>query len=351
MKKAVSLLCIAVVLILMGCVADVPGDTTAATDMPSTGNTTSAETEPTTETQAPTQSATILTETTAPAESPYHEDIMAVPMVRVMGMLYVLDKEENSLMQQLPGGYVYLGYCFEDNNGIPQVNNGSRHIPRYTEIYASPDNPDYVYYDTGEGYQRLIRAALVENEVSRRDPDNTAPESYTLAFFSTLLRVDSHNPYNQATGQEFYQPEGIDLYLLFYNGFAEWSYYNVPLTVEEEAFLAARGWGENKPMSNAERFPISAMDKRLQRFFGITFAQSWKRGLDRMTHYREENQCYYQWRSDARGDQITVSSVEFDAARNAYYITHELADTGSKYCMTLIKTDGVLQIYSNVSVK
>lgn len=68
MKKAISLLCMAAMFVLMGCMADVPGDTTAATNATSTVDTTGAGTEPTTvsttaaETQAPTQPATTPTE-------------------------------------------------------------------------------------------------------------------------------------------------------------------------------------------------------------------------------------------------------------------------------------------------
>lgn len=318
----------------------------AGTTLPTTEPTTA--TVPTTTAPPPT---TLPPETTPPTEPPYHEDIMAVPMIRMMGMLYVLDKAEDSFTQQLPDNYVYLGFCYENNDSIPKRDTSSRYIPSYAELYASLEVPDYIYYDTGEGYQRLIRAALVENTVSKDDPDNTVPEAYIQAFFNTLLQVDAHNPYAQAAGQVFYQPEEVDLYMQFYNGFREWSHYEVPLTGEEETFLAANGWGEKKSMSNARRFPISAMDQQLQRFFGITFWESWGVGLDRMEHYREENQCYYHWRSDTRGSQATISSVEKE--NDTYRITYQLKDDyyGNTYRMTLIKTDGVLQIYSNVIIK
>ncbi len=65
MKKTV-LLWIAVILMLMGCAAGVPDDSTAATNAPSTVSTTGADTEPTTpptaETQAPTEVTTVPTE-------------------------------------------------------------------------------------------------------------------------------------------------------------------------------------------------------------------------------------------------------------------------------------------------
>lgn len=305
-------------------------------------------TQPTETTTSPetTPSTTISPETTVPTEPPYHEDIMAVPMTRLMGMLYVLDKDEDSFTQQLPEGYVYLCFCHEGNNTIPAWNGASRHIPTYTELYASPEEPDYVYYDTGNGYQRLIRAALVENEVSKNDSNNWMPENYTLAFFTALFWEASHNPYNQAAGQVFTQPEGVDLYKQFYNGFLDWGHYEVPLTEGEKEFLAARGWGKDKPMRNAERFPVSAMDEQLQRFFGITFDQSWKVGLHKFEHYREENQCYYNWRSDFRGYSITILSIEHDPGSDRYHITYECY--GLKNRMTLIRTDGIFLIYANV---
>ena len=275
---------------------------------------------------------------------------MAVPMIRMMGMLYVLDKKSDSLVQQLPDGYLYLGLACENNDQIYKWDNFARFIPDRSEVYASLEETDYIYYNTGEGYQRLIRAALVENEVSKGDPDNTAPEDYILAFFNTLLRPDSQSPYCQAAGQNFSQPEAIDLYLFYYNGFPEWSHGVVPLTEEEKAFLAANGWGEEKPMSNAKRFPISAMDARLQKYLGIAFWDTWGVGLDRMENYRHENQCYYAWRSDTRGSWATISSVEQE--NDTYHITYTLEDyTGNTYRMTLIETDRLFRIYSNIIVK
>ena len=190
----------------------------------------------------------------------------------------------------------------------------------------------------------------MENEVSKNDPDNTAPEDYITAFFNTLLRPDTQNPYCQAAGQDFSQPEAIDLSLFCYNGFPEWSQYEVPLSNGEKAFLAANGWGENMPIANAERFPISAMNERLQKYLGISFRQSWGVGLDQMDFYRAENQCYYAWRSDARGNWASIQSVEQE--NNTYHITYTLDDdTGNAYCMTLIRKEGLFQIYSNVIVE
>lgn len=308
---------------------------------------TEATTEPTQATAPP--PTTLPPETTEAAEPPYHEDIMAVPMIRMMGMHYVLDKAEDSLAYQLPEGFVYLGPAYEENEELPQWDNFSRFISRGTKIYASLEETDYIYYDTGKGYQRLIRAALIENEVSKDDPDNTSPENYMLAFFNTLLRPDGQSPYTQAAGQDFSQPEAIDLSLFCYNGFPEWFHSVMPLTEEEKAFLTADGWG-GKPMTNAKRFPVSAMDERLQKYLGISFWQTWGVGLDKMAHYRPENRCYYTWRSDSRGNWATISSVENEG--NTYRITYQLADyTDNIYCMTLIKTERLFQIYSNIIVK
>lgn len=337
-------------LVVVGCTFT--GAKSDSTD-PTAETTQPAETATPIETTVPTTTApptTLPPETTPPTQPPYHEDIMAVPMIRMMGMLYVLDKETDSLVQQLPEGFVYLGPACEENDTLPRWDNFARFIPDRSEVYASLEETDYIYYDTGKGYQRLIRAALVENEVSKDDPDNTVPEDYILAFFSTLLRPDSQSPYSQAAGQDFSQPEGIDLYLFCYNGFPEWSHGVVPLTEEEKAFLAANGWGEEKPMSNAKRFPISAMDARLQKYLGIAFWDTWGVGLDRMENYRHENQCYYAWRSDARGSWATISSVERE--NDTYHITYTLEDyTGNTYRMTLIKTERLFQIYSNIIVK
>ena len=290
---------------------------------------------------------------TEPAETEPQETIPEIipdVLVRMMDMLYILDEEE-SVSQKLPAGYLYLGYCYENNDNIPKWNNGSCNIPSFTEFYASLDDPDYIYYRTEGGYQRMIRASLVENLYSKDDPDNTAPEDYELAFFNTLLRGDSGNIYNQATGMEYHQPEGANLHWLFYNGFNEWHQSVLPLTDAEKTFLAAHGWGDEMPIGNAHRFPISAMDQQLRKFFGITYAQSWKVGTDTIGDYRQENQCYYRWVSDTRGYSVTVESVESNTAKTVYHITHTCSDyTGNTYCMTLIKTGGLFQIYSNVIV-
>ena len=278
---------------------------------------------------------------------------MAVPMVRMMGMLYVLDKEADSLTQQLPAGYVYLGTGRENNDQVPK-SDGLRHIPSFTDIYASLEDPDYLYYDTGYGYQRLIRAALVENELSRNDPENWKEENYTNAFFTTLFKANiTDNPYGQATDQVFTQPEGVNLHQLFYNSFPEWSHDAVPLSDAERAFLSANGWGENMPMKNAKRFPVSAMDARLRRFFGITYDQCWKVGLDQIGIYMDETQCYYRWVSDVRGYRTTIQSVEYDAQNGLYYVTYHCDNYKpvSIFRMTLVKGVGVLRIYSNVPVE
>ena len=274
---------------------------------------------------------------------------MEVPMVRAMGMLYVLDKDSDSFSQTLPETYVYLGLCYEDNENIPKWNKSARHIPQGSELYASPEDSDYIYYAANSGYQRLSRAALVENKISKDDPDNTAPDAFSLAFFDTLIGADLRSPYNQSTDQVFTQPEDVNLKLLFYNGFAQWD--SVPLTQEEIAFLTAHGWDGEKPVGNAKRFPVSAMDEQLRRFFGITFEQSHKVGLDRMENYWEQTQCYYNWRSDARGYRISVLQVTHNADRTRYEILYE-CDNGYPdvfYRMTLIRSGDVFLIYANTS--
>lgn len=296
--------------------------------------------------------ATVAPETTAPTAPSYHEISADTPMVRMMGMLYVQDtvSDENTLHAELPQDYVYLGICYEDNERIPKLDGYSMHIPSFTEFYASPKAPDYIYYDTGSGYQQMIRAALLNLKVSKDDPDNTAPEDFLSAFFSTLLQWHSQNPYNQVGRLVFTQPEDVDLYQLFYNGFPEWSHRAVPLTDGEKAFLASHGWNEDKPMSNAERYPISAMDQHLQRFFGITFAQSNQVGLDRMENYREENQCYYHWLSDVRGFRITILSIDYQPDTGLYHIFYQCdAELYPEvYHLTLKQNQHVLQILSNV---
>lgn len=68
MKKMVLLLYIAVTFLLMGCVADVPGDTTAAINAPLTVSTMNAATEPTTAPTVPTETQAPTEATTAPTE-------------------------------------------------------------------------------------------------------------------------------------------------------------------------------------------------------------------------------------------------------------------------------------------
>lgn len=292
----------------------------------------------------PTETEPPVTEPNSPA--PVTDEVL----VKLMDMLYVLD-ETAGPVQTLPDGYYYIGTGYALFDRFPKWNFEANNIPTDTEFYASMENPDYVYYLGEDGYHRMLRAALSEAHKGISGAAAPVPEDTTLAFFNTLLE-NTDTPYHQSMDNVFYSPYAVDLYNLFYKGFNEWEQRKVPLTEEEKAFLYANGWddGYARPISNAKRFPISAMDAQLKRFFGISYAESYKTGIDRHSHFLESTQCFYTWRSDTRAFWFEIQSLQ-ETAPGTFQITYLCEGYPStRYRMTLKAGDGVFLIQSNVRV-
>ena len=293
-------------------------------------------------------------------QDPDADDEIQATLLFYVGGLYVHDNREDAVTETLPEGYFYAASTvMEDNYSIPEKVLWACHIPDLTAVYAYEENPDYIYYTLESGgktvYRRMIRAALVENYWGGESLDETLPEDYRLMLFQVMIsnfKVGIYNPYGQIEGHEFATPQDVDLYTLFYNGFADLRQNVLPLTDEERQFLLASGqWGEGpgrekQPIGNAIRIPISRMDEMLRRYFGIGFADTDQVGKEKWDTYWAEKQCYYTWRSDFNAGFATVTAVEVDGDiyRIRYFHSDRRADV---YIMTLERVGNVLQIRSN----
>jgi hypothetical protein len=139
----------------------------------------------------------------------------------------------------------------------------------------------------------------------------------------------------------------MDLYTFFYNGFPDLKQSVIPLTDEETSYLQANGWGGDKPISNAQRYPVERMDELLRKYLGIGFEDTNKIGLDRMDNYRQQNECYYRWLSDFFGVVPRIVSVEADG--DSYKVTYYRSEYDDcQYVMTLEREGHTLMIRSNM---
>lgn len=321
---------LAAVLIAAGCtftgIRDSDADTTP------TETTAPAET-----TQPTTPSAS--TQPTADTVKEDAREMLDLLKVKLAELMYVAKAGDDRVFPLLPNGYAYIGNSYETDRQLPTGNGHAYLLPHNTPLYASPEDPYCVYYQVEGGYRRLTQAGLLYDAAEK--PGAT----YQTAFFSTLLRPAAQNIYHQAAGQNFTDPADVDLGLLFYNGFPQWNHHNVPLSEAEAQFLRSKGWGSEMPLSNATRFPISAMDAQLRQYLGIGFEDTNKVGLEQMDYF-PDTRCYYTWRSDTRGMELTVLRVDQDEQDLLYLVTYEIAGAG-RFCMHLQYADGVYRILQN----
>ncbi len=178
--------------------------------------------------------------------------------------------------------------------------------------------------------------------------DTALPEDYLEKFFQDLMKGTTYfNLYGTATGTEFSDTKDVDLYTFFYNGFPDLKQGVLPLTDEESAYLLANGWGSNKPVTNAQRYPVERMDELLRKYLGVGFEDTKKVGLDRMDNYWQQNQCYYRWVSDFFG--VIPNIVSVDVEGNSFCVTYFRSEYDEcQYVMVLEIVDHVLMIRSNV---
>ena len=342
MKKLCLFLCVLLTLVLFGC-EKAPAEQTVPTTVPVE---TTAPIETTPPTTLPPE--TVPPETTEPVVLEFPEgDIQAV-LLYFADMLYVRDAE---IVETLPEGYYYVGKTFQgDSAAIPKVSSISCHIPSMTDFYASPTDPDYIFFSQDGQYRRMIRAALVQNTWTDKTFADSTPENYTQLFFQELFGNSmDENFYNTAAGVEFRTAQKVDLHQLFYNGFADLRQHSVPLTDEETAFLLKNGFGESDPLTDIERFPEDRMDAVLQRFFGLGLSDTSGAGLKKIGVYHKDSRCYYGKRTDTLYNFVTVDHVEYDTQTGNYLLTIT-CDMGMKvtFKMVLQPVGDVLRMVSNM---
>lgn len=366
MKK--TLLCVLLICIIAfaGCHKSVPVESTPPATVPT------VVTEPTVAPTAPTETTPPETMPTEPAPSEptepprvyvpqdpdtteYPKENLPATLSYFSGMLYVNDNRADTLVEKLPEGYIYIGtngYMGPNGTGLPTPT-----APRWplttcnilgqTEFYGSLEEPDYIYYALNGKYRRMIRAGLVENYWDDQEIDPKVPENYKELFFEGLLTADlSQNRYHCATYSEFDRPEDVDLWYLFYSGF-DTERHN-KLTEGEEKFLISDGWNKAPigPVGNAKRLPVWLMDRDLKRFFGISFEDTNGVGINKWQSYWDETGCYYIWRSDTIGTNLTVDEVVYDENSGVYAVTYTMEYWGTKV-MRLQLVGDTFQVLSN----
>ena len=347
MKRRIFVLLLVLTLCLVGC-EKAPGEETLPSE---------TETVPTTAVPTTMPPTMVLPETTEPPRVyvPQDPDPLTYPEGHYQGtlalfarMLYVHDNRSDTVLPELPEGFVYVGVSgdFSDSETAKYALS-TWHIPVYTEFFASPDETDYIYYKTENGYRLMIRAALVENYWGGAELDPAIPEAYTFLFFESLLTscTRSRSVYNLSTGMtEYTSPKDVDLSLLFYNGFPEEK--EIPLSGEEERFLG----NLNYELSNSKRLPVEKMDAVLKRFFGLSYTDTNRIGKENMA-YRKENDCFYLWASSSRSEDLEVLSAEFDPETDTYAVKYRLTIYNSEKIITFRRVGDVLQILSNVGAE
>ncbi len=137
-------------------------------------------------------------------------------------------------------------------------------------------------------------------------------------------------------------PADVDLFYLFYSGFADES--QKP-TEEELHLLENAGAGKYWPEMDLIRLPVEKMDATLTELFGITLEQTNGVGLDKLI-YLEETNCYYTAHTGMEYADIRVIYVVEDSGNIVVHYNEAI----NGFCKaTLIPTEnGGYQILSNV---
>ena len=133
----------------------------------------------------------------------------------------------------------------------------------------------------------------------------TEPVDPMIAEMQELLGKKG-TPINNALLSVYDTPADVDLYYLFYNGFADES--QEP-TEDELVLLEKAGAGKFWPEMDLIRLPVEKMDVALMELFGITFEQTNGVGLDKLIYLPETN-CYYTAHTGMEYADITIETVE-----------------------------------------
>ena len=283
----------------------------------------------------------------------YPEGELQATAMHYMGLLYVRDNRADSLEKKLPEGYVWLGITrISERPGRPKFDLEGCHIPEGADVYGTPHNLDYLYYHTEKGWQRMIRAGLVENYWDdQKDPYRISGDTMVQWFHTLLNSYRADNLYNHAVGSWFETTADVNLYELFYNGFPEEK--TKDFTSAEQDFLEKNLAEGVLGVSNTERLPVKTMDEVLRRYFGVRFKNTSGMGLERMDVYWSRTDCYYKWTSDVYSEYPVVEKVIADEENGIYAVyyydggTNSVKDHGK---LTLKQKGDVLQVVSNLPV-
>lgn len=317
-------------------------------------------------TTAPNQTTTVPQESTAPPETtvsvettmpPTTELLLPEnqvskntkkPLIRFATLFYTEEGQEGQLLQQLPEGYVFAGTTAQVDSvdvAYPKWDGQCFNLPYGVDYYANPHESEFIYYDAGDRYQRLIRTSLKEFTSEETGEDINWEENYLTLFFIALLSFGvSENYYHQAATLAFDDPAEMDLGELFYNGFSEISVHNIPWTNEEVTFLTNHGYGDS--LNNMMRISEEKMEGALQRFFSIRLSETQKQGLNKLDYF-DKTETYYVWRSDMRMSQVVCTEAFYSPETETYTVTTSEMLYGT-HVMTLKKEGTVLKILSNM---
>ena len=167
----------------------------------------------------------------------------------------------------------------------------------------------------------------------------TEPVDPKIAEMQELLG-QSNTLLNSALLSVYETPADVDLYYLFYNGFADESQ-----DPTDEEMILLENTGKFWPEMDLIRLPVEKMDAALTELFGITLEQTNKVGLDKLI-YLEETNCYYTAHTGMEAATVTVVSV---AEENGNLVVSYSEVMNGSCTATLIPTeDGSYQILSNV---
>lgn len=359
MKNTILFVLIVCIMCFFGCEeapnvsTDLPITPSETVDMPEVTEpvqTRNPETEPSTE---PAEQIRVYVPQD-PDPDTYPQDTFPATVVQYMGLMYVRDNREGSFVTELPEDYVWIGTVHvSEQSGRPVFDLEACHIPAGASLYGSLRDPDFLYYSSEKGWQRLIRAGLVENYWdSEEDPYQVSGNVPVQWFQSLLNSYRQYNLYNHALETWFETAEDVDVCALFRNGIPEERARK--LSGSEVDFLNSNGFGAHKPAGNAVRLPVKTMDAELKRFFGVGFEEISGVGLDSMDAYWRETNCYYKWCSDVSCTYPNVVSVTAEAESGCYTVIYylEASATTKIYGELHFRKQGdTLQLLSNCPIE
>ncbi len=149
------------------------------------------------------------------------------------------------------------------------------------------------------------QTATQQTDPKPTETQPTEPVDPMIAEFQDLLGKMG-TTINNALLSIYNTPADVDLYYLFYNGFADES--QEP-TEDELVLLEKAGAGKFWPEMDLIRLPVEKMDAALMELFGITFEQTNGVGLDKLVYLAETN-CYYTAHTGMEYADIAVDAVK-----------------------------------------